>query len=199
MQTEFSLADLTRVTGAKRRSVQLWAEAGVIEAIPETERAGTGVHRTFSREEAIIACIITPLASMKISIGELKTLAKYVRELIKSEPGSIGQAVAGDPVYILFDRRLHSGKFRITIVAPAIVYSRSEEAFDGAYERTKGPVSRLVDRVVGGPKEAFMEIAGSRKRAYREIIGQAIQEIEEGQDSSLLIMIPLHTCLKSLR
>jgi hypothetical protein len=67
----YTLADLERVTGAKRRSLQLWADAGVIEAIRGTNRAGTGTHRRFSRREAIIACCIHGFALHQMAIGEL--------------------------------------------------------------------------------------------------------------------------------
>ena len=42
----YTLADLERVTGAKRRSLQLWADAEVIQADPR-RRAGTGTHGGF--------------------------------------------------------------------------------------------------------------------------------------------------------
>ncbi len=82
---EYSLADLTRLTGAKRRSVQLWAEAGVILADPGTDRAGTGTHRKFSRQEAVIALVINPLAKLHISIGDLLKVADSVRRLFTGD------------------------------------------------------------------------------------------------------------------
>lgn len=74
-----SLAEVTRISGVKRRTVQLWAEAGVIIADPITERAGTGVHRRFPENEAYIAQAIAPFARMQISIGKLKAIAQAVR------------------------------------------------------------------------------------------------------------------------
>lgn len=82
MDQEFTLADLTKMTGAKRRSVQLWAEAGVIEAMPETERAGTGTHRRFSHDEAIICLIISQFSKFQISIGKLKGMAGVFRNIM---------------------------------------------------------------------------------------------------------------------
>jgi len=99
MKTNYSLADLTKLTGAKRRSVQLWAEAGVIQAKRETERAGTGTHRRFSRREAIIACIVKVFADGRVSIGVLKAIAQAVRTdstlpAMKGEhPGTIGLSI----------------------------------------------------------------------------------------------------------
>ena len=79
---QHTLADLTRISGAKRRSVQLWAEGGVLKADPTTERAGTGTHRTFGRDEAIIACVVHALAQSQIAIGELLRLADIVRRYL---------------------------------------------------------------------------------------------------------------------
>lgn len=94
----YSLADLTRITGAKRRSVQLWAEAGAIKANPSTERAGSGTHRSFSRDEAIIACLIHPFAMRQMAIGELLNVADAVRRHLQEKPDSreiIEDAISG--------------------------------------------------------------------------------------------------------
>jgi hypothetical protein len=82
---EYSLADLTKLTGAKRRTVQLWAEAGAIIADPGTDRAGTGTHRKFSRQEAIISLVIDPLARLHVSIGDLLKVASSVRRAFSGE------------------------------------------------------------------------------------------------------------------
>lgn len=91
---DYSLADLTKVTGAKRRTVQLWAESGVIQAMPETERAGTGVHRRFSRHEAIIACLVHPFAKRQMAVGELLRVSSGLRALVSDEgPRRLFEAV----------------------------------------------------------------------------------------------------------
>ena len=81
---EYALADLARVTGAKRRSLQLWADAGVITADSLTDRAGTGTHRRFSRDEAIIACVIHAFALRQIAIGELIMISREIRKTLSS-------------------------------------------------------------------------------------------------------------------
>jgi DNA-binding transcriptional MerR regulator len=81
----YTLADLERVTGAKRRSLQLWADAGVIEPERGTNRAGTGTHRRFSREQAIVACIIRGFAERQMAIGELLAVAKMIKEFFRLE------------------------------------------------------------------------------------------------------------------
>jgi hypothetical protein len=81
---DFSLSDLENLTGAKRRSIQLWADAGVIRPYPRTDRRGTGTHRRFSRDEAIIGCIIAGLANRQRPIGELLRLGNVIRDLLNS-------------------------------------------------------------------------------------------------------------------
>ena len=96
----YTLADLERVTGAKRRSLQLWADAGVILAERGTNRAGTGKHRRFSRKQAIIACIIHGFASRQIAIGELSLIAVcvsvWLHQAEKRNPGLLRRAIRGE-------------------------------------------------------------------------------------------------------
>jgi hypothetical protein len=75
----YTLAEVTRMCGAKRRSVQLWAEAGALVAMPGTSREGSGVHRVFDRNEALIACILHGLSVQGVTIGKLVTLAGLLR------------------------------------------------------------------------------------------------------------------------
>lgn len=81
---EYSLADLVRITGAKYRSVQLWADAGAIRAYAGTDRRGTGTHRRFSRDEVIIASIINALSQRQVAIGELVRISRGVRGFLNS-------------------------------------------------------------------------------------------------------------------
>lgn len=80
---EYTLADLARITGAKRRSVQVWAEAGALRADSGTERKGTGTHRRFSRDETMIACVLSAFAGMQVPIGQLIVLGDHFRTLLK--------------------------------------------------------------------------------------------------------------------
>lgn len=82
---DYSLADVVRMSGGKRRSVQLWAEAGAIKAFARTDKRGTGTHRRFSREEAIIACCLNGLARRQVGIGELIRIGKGLRKFLNTE------------------------------------------------------------------------------------------------------------------
>jgi len=75
----YNLADLTRMAGIKRRTVQLWAEGGVLIAEPASERQGSGVHRTFSRNEAIVCLILSRFAQWNLPIGQLIRIALVLR------------------------------------------------------------------------------------------------------------------------
>jgi DNA-binding transcriptional MerR regulator len=83
MKWDYTLADIVRITGAKQRSIQLWADAGVIRADTSTERRGTGTHRRFSRNEAIIASIINVFSKRQVAIGELQRLASALRRFLQ--------------------------------------------------------------------------------------------------------------------
>jgi hypothetical protein len=78
----FTLADLTRLSGVKRRTVQLWAEAGALMAEPPTERQGSGTHRVFSRDEAIVCLILSRFAHWGLPIGKLIWVAGIVRNRV---------------------------------------------------------------------------------------------------------------------
>jgi hypothetical protein len=103
-RTDFTLAELTAVTGSKRRTVQLWAEAGAIQAYADTERAGTGVHRRFSRDEAMIACMLSSMSYLKMSIGELVQRAADFRTWLDRDAvrGEIEDCIAGKREIIVF-------------------------------------------------------------------------------------------------
>lgn len=75
---DFSLADVARISGAKPRSIQLWADRGVIDADPSTEARGSGKHRRFSRDRVIVACIVAQFAKQGVSIGNLLNIATGV-------------------------------------------------------------------------------------------------------------------------
>jgi hypothetical protein len=79
---DYSLADVVRMTGGKRRSVQLWAESGAIRAYSATDKRGTGTHRRFSRDEVIIACCLNGLARRQVGIGELIRIGRGLRNFL---------------------------------------------------------------------------------------------------------------------
>jgi DNA-binding transcriptional MerR regulator len=104
-----TLSEIVDRTNAKRRTVQFWADKGIIEPINKTNRAGTGVHRQYEDTEVIIVAMMVPLTKLQIPIGQVKTFAKYFRKSLKSkEPntdryswdedfkGAISRAISGE-------------------------------------------------------------------------------------------------------
>jgi len=78
-------------------------------ADPLTDRAGTGTHRQFSREEAIVACLVHGFALHQIAIGELMDISRAIRKSAKlgqSTPRGlwnlpIERAIKGDDIFTL--------------------------------------------------------------------------------------------------
>lgn len=85
-----TLSEVVALTGAKRRSVQLWADGKIIQAVEETDRAGTGVHRRFSENEVKIVALLVPLAELGLTIGWLGEFASRFRK-------AMGRKTKGQP------------------------------------------------------------------------------------------------------
>lgn len=103
----YTLQDLVRFTGAKRRSVQLWAEAGAIVAAPATERAGAGVHRSFSEDEVVVACVVAAFAQDNAPIGFLLRVGKDIRALMSTPRGkeNVYKAVINvEKLFLIYDK-----------------------------------------------------------------------------------------------
>ncbi len=77
-----TLSEVVKLTGAKRRSVQLWADAGAIRLVEGTDRAGTGVHKRFSVGEVRIIALLMPLAKWGVPIGWLRYFASEFRKAL---------------------------------------------------------------------------------------------------------------------
>ncbi|WP_287118115.1 MerR family transcriptional regulator [Mesorhizobium sp.] len=80
---EYTLSDLAKVTGAKRRTLQLWAEAGVI--LTDDVHSGTGTYRRYSQQEAAIACLMVPFARLQMSIGALVRMSTSIRQILTED------------------------------------------------------------------------------------------------------------------
>jgi hypothetical protein len=84
----YSTSDVARLSGAPLRSVRYWALTRVLEAEAESDRAGMGHHRKFSKEEVIIACIVQCFSLRGLQgpgVGPLTTIAKYLRNAILAD------------------------------------------------------------------------------------------------------------------
>jgi hypothetical protein len=81
----FSTSDVASRSGAPLRSIRYWALCHVLEAEAETDRAGMGKHRRFSKEEVIIACIVQCLSLRGLQVGPLTSISKYIRTAIRAD------------------------------------------------------------------------------------------------------------------
>jgi hypothetical protein len=132
----YTLVDLVRISGAKRRSIQLWADAGVINAYTSTERKGTGTHRRFRRDEVIIACIINVFSMRQVAIGELRRLASGLRRFLKwgGNRDRLEGAVSGfEPSYLIITWRadqMPDVDFCELDTIEDTLYSRPERQFE---------------------------------------------------------------------
>jgi hypothetical protein len=121
MDQDYTLADLTRLSGARRRSLQLWAEGGVLLADGATERAGTGTHRKFSRKEAVIACILHSLALDQMPIGALLRASRALREFASNPTdwSMIENAINNEMKVFLIMVRSEDAPWSFTIFEPS--------------------------------------------------------------------------------
>ena len=78
----YRLSTVADIAKAKRRSVQIWAEAGALQASEETEREGSGVHRLFPESELKIAWAIARVAECGVDIGRLLVFSSALRRVI---------------------------------------------------------------------------------------------------------------------
>ena len=76
---DYSISELEEITGAPKRALIHWAESGIIKPDPSTDRAGSGKHRRFARDEALIACIIHVLTAQKSTVGYLLRTSTTIR------------------------------------------------------------------------------------------------------------------------
>jgi hypothetical protein len=100
---DYTLADLARISKAKRRSLQLWADAGIIRAYAGTERKGTGTHRLFGRDEVIIASILNGFSRRQVAIGELQRLGLAIRHFLDAgaERVALEEAIQGEQRFLI--------------------------------------------------------------------------------------------------
>jgi hypothetical protein len=96
----YSLSDVEEIADAPRRTVTWWIEQGVILPEPGTHLAGRGVHRQFTAEEIVIACMLRAASQDHIiPIGRLLTISRVVRNMMKSDVAfrrTVNQAISGE-------------------------------------------------------------------------------------------------------
>ena len=81
MNGSFLQADVASKTGVPPRTLQFWVSNGVLEPTPATKKTGSGVHRRYSAGEVEIAAILAELTKFSISVGVLRSLAVWIRDI----------------------------------------------------------------------------------------------------------------------
>lgn len=77
---EYSVTDIARIAGANPRSIQHWAASGLLIAKSETNKKGAGSRRLFPADEAIIACVLQPLAERQTPVAEMQRIVFLIRD-----------------------------------------------------------------------------------------------------------------------
>jgi hypothetical protein len=96
-----NLSDITRITGGNRRTLQFWAEQGVLRSTRQHE--GSGIPREFDDHEIVVACIVNGLSSQGVPISKLVGAANSVREYLRLPiyRASFNDAIEGRGINLL--------------------------------------------------------------------------------------------------
>jgi DNA-binding transcriptional MerR regulator len=94
------LSDIEEIADAPRRTITFWTEQGLLVPAVGTNRAGRGVHRQFSADEVVIACVMRALSQDHgVPIGRLLSVSRMMRSYLKTEGKvrkNIDQAISGE-------------------------------------------------------------------------------------------------------
>jgi len=180
----YSASDVARLSGAPLRTVRYWALTRVLEAAPESDRAGTGKHRQFSKQEVVIACIVQYFSSRGRQIGQLTDISKTLRAALLSDEwswdclnGAIRDAFK---VYmVLPDLGLEYGWISL--------YSTSPPIHNGS------PLSQAIVATINGVAKTVMVIRSATTAELAGIFWRMTNE-NQGVDAVLL-----NACFSRLR
>lgn len=85
-----SVSELASEVGQKVRTIQFWADAGVLRPVSETAAKGKGTHRRFPKDELLFGKVATKLAAMNSPIGEIAWAVGEIRKLNASGDPTAG-------------------------------------------------------------------------------------------------------------
>lgn len=81
MDQTFTVSEIAKLVGEKPRTIQFWADVGVLRAEGGTNRTGKGVHRKFGRAELDYARVARMLAALNSPIGEIEKVIVSIRSI----------------------------------------------------------------------------------------------------------------------
>jgi hypothetical protein len=79
---DYTASQVAKLVDAKLRTIQLWADFGILEPVGATQGAGTGVHRRFTITEVRVAALLMPFASIGVPRGVLKRAGDVFRDAL---------------------------------------------------------------------------------------------------------------------
>ena len=105
-------------TGATKRQVQIWTDAGAILCIPETDRQGRGRQRLYDRSELPFVALVNALSIYKVPIGYLVKWTSLARIYLGDQAHKLGKhskawcksAMAGERESFLVFYWSHEGR-----------------------------------------------------------------------------------------
>lgn len=102
METEsFTLPELSKAFDVQYRTLHSWVERGLLE--PGVHRStGTGTPNRFSRQDAVMVCILSELRDAGVKFDLLTQAAERLRKTDSALEGEAFMLVNGD-VRIVFD------------------------------------------------------------------------------------------------
>ena len=109
MEHEVAAGFLAEEAGVPVRTIQFWTDAGVLEAIPESDRQGRGRHRAYKAApplygERACALIAAEMHRLRLPVGVMKGITFMLRwkKDGKLEPNFVtAVALRGEPMSIL--------------------------------------------------------------------------------------------------
>src|SRR3954452_10755803 len=115
MEHEVAAGFLAEEVGVPVRTIQFWTDAGVLEAIPESDRQGRGRHRAYKAApplygERACALIAAEMHRLRLPVGVMKGITFSLRWKGdgKLEPNFVtAVALRGEPMSILISPELN--------------------------------------------------------------------------------------------
>jgi hypothetical protein len=83
MHGSFVQADFIDRLAIKPRTLQFWTANDVLKTTTPGAKAGSGVHRRYSAGEVEIAAILAEVSRYGVSVGTLRGLASWIRDIQK--------------------------------------------------------------------------------------------------------------------
>jgi hypothetical protein len=77
-----TLGRMVELTKAKPRSIQYWANIGLLRPNPESVNGGRGIHLTFPPSEVRVAAVAAAVNRLSVSAPTLKWVCEYLRPVL---------------------------------------------------------------------------------------------------------------------